>query len=112
MKRLQAVFYRSESGNEPVREWLKKLGQPDSIAIGTDIRTVEYGWPLGLPLCRPLGRGLFETRTILENNRIARVVFCVDQGVMYLLHGFIKKTRETPQKDFELALSRKANLGV
>lgn len=112
MKKITAVFYRSASGKEPVREWLRDLGQPDSTMIGTDIRTVEYGWPVGMPVSRPLGKGLFEVRTVLSNNRIARVVFCIEGGVLFLLHGFIKKTRETPQQDIELALSRKRELEV
>jgi phage-related protein len=113
MKRIRAVFYKTASGREPVREWLKEqLGQPDSITVGTDIRTVEYGWPVGMPLARPLGRGLFEIRTALSGNRTARVIFCVDNSFMFLLHGFIKKTRETPLKDIELALKRKQELEV
>lgn len=112
IKKLQVVFYRSENGKEPVRDWLLELGKPDSSEIGADIRTVEYGWPIGMPTCRPLGKGLFEVRTNLANNRIARVLFCIDNGVMYLLHGFIKKTEKTPPQDMELALERKKHLGV
>ena len=110
--RLKVVFYRSDLGSEPVRDWLKALGKPDSILIGSDIRTVEYGWPVGMPVCRPLAYGLWEVRTNLDNNRAARVIFCVDRGVMYLLHGFIKKTRETSLKEIKLALSRKNKLEV
>jgi phage-related protein len=112
-KKITAVFYKTKSGKEPVREWLKEqLGQPDSTIVGTDIRTVEYGWPIGMPLARPLGKGLFEVRTELSGNRIARVIFCVDNSIMFLLHGFIKKTRETPLKDIGLALKRKRELEV
>ena len=113
MRKLSAVFYKTESGKEPVREWLKKrLGRPDSMLIGMDIKTVQYGWPVGMPLSRPLGKGLYEIRTALSNNRIARVIFCVDDDVMFLLHGFIKKTQATPSKDIELALERKRKLEV
>ena len=111
-KRLTAVFFKSESGNEPVREWLKSLGRPDSMLVGEDIRTVEIGWPLGMPVCRPLLKGLYEVRSSLPGNRIARVVFCIDNGRMYLLHGFIKKTQATPQTELDLALKRKRALGV
>lgn len=110
MRQLEVVFFRSESGKEPVREWLKGLGQPDSIWIGSDIRTIQYGWPIGMPTCRPLGKGLFEVRTDLGGKRIARAIFCIDNGVIYLLHGFIKKTAKTPLQDIELALSRKSKL--
>ena len=110
MKKITAFFYKNASGKEPVREWLKDLSQADSRRIGTDIRTVEYGWPIGMPLSRPLGKGLFEVRTSLSNNRIARVIFSVEDDAMYLLHGFIKKTEQILQKDIELALTRKREL--
>ena len=108
-KRVQAVFYRSETGAEPVRNWLKGLDKEDRFRIGTDIKTVEFGWPIGMPTCRPLKQGLFEVRTNLDK-RIARVLFCVFDGRMVLLHGFIKKARKTPQADMDLALDRKRNL--
>lgn len=95
-----------------MRDWLLELGRPDTFEIGADIRTVEYGWPIGMPTCRPLGEGLFEVRTNLANNRVARVLFCIDNGIMYLLHGFIKKTAKTPPQDMTLALERKRHLGV
>ena len=109
MKRVQAVFYRSESGSEPVRDWLKSLGRDDRFRIGTDIKTVEFGWPIGMPVCKPMKQGLFEVRTELKN-RIARILFCLADGRMVLLHGFIKKTRKTPQADLDLALGRMRRL--
>jgi phage-related protein len=113
VKKITAIFYKTASGKEPVRDWLKKqLKQPDSTIVGTDIRTVEYGWPMGMPLARPLGKGLFEVRTNLSRNRIARVIFCVDNNFMFLLHGFVKKTQVTPLKDIELALKRKRELEI
>ena len=112
VKRLTAVFFRADSGREPVREWLKNLGRPDSLLVGEDIRTVEIGWPLGMPVCRPLGKGLFEVRSTLTGNRIARVIFCVADGRMFLLHGFIKKSQATPQPEIERALKRKRELGM
>lgn len=109
-KRLVAMFFRTSSGREPVREWLKDLGKPDSTLIGADIKTVEFGWPVGMPTCRPMGKGLYEVRTDLPHNRIARVLFCLGVGIMYLLHGFIKKSQKTPQADLYLALTRKREL--
>lgn len=107
-KRVQAVFYRTEAGGEPVREWLKSLSPEDRKAIGEDIKTVEFGWPVGMPVSRSLGNGIYEVRSDLARNRIARVLFYLDQsGRMVLLHGFIKKTQKTPQGDLELALRNK-----
>ncbi|OEJ67062.1 type II toxin-antitoxin system RelE/ParE family toxin [Magnetovibrio blakemorei] len=108
-KRIQAVFFRSDTGAEPVRDWLKTLDKQDRFRIGTDIKTVEYGWPIGMPTCKPMKNGLFEVRTNL-GNRIARVLFCINDGCMVLLHGFIKKTQKTPQADLDLALERKRKL--
>jgi phage-related protein len=107
MKRVTARFFRNENGSEPVRDWLQELRREDRKKIGTDIATVEYGWPIGMPTCRPMGGGLFEVRTSLDGNRIARVLFCLFEDQIVLLHGFIKKTRETPQADLDLARKRK-----
>jgi len=86
-KRVPAIFFRTEAGGEPVREWLKSLSREDRKQIGTDIMTVEFGWPIGMPVCRPLKSGLYEIRTDLTGHRIARVLFYVDkQGRMVLLH--------------------------
>jgi phage-related protein len=107
-KRIPVFFFRTEAGGEPVREWLKGLSEADKKAIGTDIMAVEFGWPLGLPLCRPLQDGVHEVRTVLDNNRIARVMFYVDaQERMVLLHSFIKKTRKTPAGELALAIRNK-----
>ena len=107
--KIPAVFYRAPQGNEPVREWLKELPKQDRHRIGTDIRTVEYGWPVGMPTCRPLKGGLCEVRTNLRNTT-ARVIFCIAGGRMVLLHGFIKKSRETPEDDLRLARRRKSDI--
>ncbi len=106
LKRLPARFYRTPSGREPVREWLRKLPADDRKLIGEDIKDVEFSWPVGMPLVRPLGRGLWEVRSNITHGRTARVIFCVDQGQMFLLHSFIKKTQKTPQPDIDLALKR------
>ena len=81
------------------------MSSEDRREIGQDIATVEYGWPVGMPVCRPLGQALWEVRSNLPGNRIARVIFCVAQGHMVLLHGFIKKTQKIPGE--ALALARK-----
>ena len=106
-KQLDAVFYCTENGSEPVREWLKDLLKSDKKAIGEDIKTVQFGWPLGMPLVDNLGRGLWEVRTKLTGSRIARVIFFMDSNTMVLVNGFIKKTRKTPNSELDLARKRK-----
>lgn len=106
LKRVPARFYRTASGREPVREWLKSLPAEDRRILGEDIKDVEFAWPLGLPLVRPLGRELFEVRSSLPQGRIARVIFCVAGSQMVLLNGFIKKTQKTPPQEIDLALKR------
>ena len=112
LKRLPAYFYRLDSGNEPVREWLRGLEPEYRKVIGEDIKDVEFSWPIGMPLVRSLGRELWEVRSSLPRGRIARVLFCVEQERMLLLHGFIKKTRKTPRRDIDLALKRKRGGGA
>ncbi len=108
-KRVPVIFFRTIAGGEPVREWLKSLPlMDDRKRIGADIKTVEFGWPIGMPTCRPLGNGLYEVRTSLSQNRIPRVLFYIDvQSRMVLLHGFIKKTQQTPNEDLDIARKNK-----
>jgi phage-related protein len=109
VKRVPAIFFRTEAGGEPVRDWLKGLPSEDRQRIGEDIKTVEFGWPLGMPLCRLLGGGVYEVRASLPQNRIARALFYIDRkGRMVLLHGFIKKTRKTPDQELRLARDNKS----
>ena len=108
-KRVPAIFYRTEAGGEPVREWLRGLSPEDRKTIGEDIKTVEFGWPIGMPVCKPLRGGIYEVRSSLAQNRIARVLFYIDRrGRMILLHGFMKKTQKTPREDLELAKNNKS----
>jgi phage-related protein len=106
---LDVVFYRTEVGNEPVREWLKKLARDDRKAIGEDIKTAQYGWPLGMPLIRKLEDGLWEVRSHISTG-IARVFFTVKDSLMILLHGFVKKSHKTPQNELDTARRRLSNL--
>ena len=106
LKKLPAAFYRTPGGAEPVRDWLKDLPPGDRRKVGYDVGTVEFGWPIGMPVCQALGGGLWEIRSDLPNNRTARVIFCIAEGRMVLLHGFIKKTQKTPRSDLELARKR------
>jgi phage-related protein len=104
-KRLDAVFFRSKVGNEPVREWLKSLAKEQRKTIGEDIAYVQFKWPIGKPRVDHLRGAVWEVRSSLDN-RIARTLFAVEGGQMVLLHGFIKKTHHTPDSDIELALKR------
>lgn len=103
---LRVIFFRTEAGREPVREWLKELPKDERTLIGEDIKTVQYRWPLGMPLVRHLDDKVFEVRTGLPT-RIARTLFFVEGAVIVLLHGFVKKTRQTPPEDLALAKKRK-----
>jgi len=104
-----ARFYRISRGREPVREWLQALPREDRQIIGEDIKDVEFAWPLGLPLVRSLGRDLWEVRSSLAQGRIARVIFCIADGQMVLLHALLKKAQKTPRQEIDLALQRMAS---
>lgn len=108
LKRVVVQFYRLDSGKEPVREWLKKLDPEDRKIMGDDLQTLEFGWPVGMPLCRPISshKGLSELRSDLSHGRIARVLFSVSKNRLILLHAFIKKTRKTPIHDLRIAVQR------
>jgi phage-related protein len=106
---LDAVFFRTDQDNEPVREWLLSLNKADRKVIGDDVLKVQYCWPIGKPLVGSLGNGLWEVRSRL-GERIARVVFCIDGRTMVLLHGFIKKTQKTPARELNVAMKRKNQL--
>jgi phage-related protein len=103
---IPVAFYRTDAGAEPVRDWLRRLSAEDRRTIGTDLATVQVGWPIGMPPCRALGEGLWEVRSKLSNNRIARLVFFVANGRIGVVHGFVKKTQKTPPADIALASRR------
>lgn len=103
---LKVRFYRIVDGKEPVREWLMEMGRPNKTILGTDIKTVQIGWPLGMPLVRKLDAGLWEIRSHIPEG-IARVLFTVTDSTMVLVHGFVKKSQKTPASDLKLAKQRK-----
>jgi phage-related protein len=103
--RLRVIFFKTERGNEPVREWLKSLSLEEKRIIGEDIKTVQFGWPLSMPVVRKMEPGLWEVRSRLPG-RLARVLFTVKGDLMVLLHGFIKKSDKTPLDDLSLARQR------
>jgi phage-related protein len=99
-------FYRSEAGTEPVLEWLRGLSKEDRRAIGLDLMRVQFGWPIGMPLVRSLKDGLWEARSTLPSQRIARLILCFHEQTLIVLHGFIKKTQKIPANDLALAKRR------
>jgi len=105
--KIRVVFFRTETGNEPVRKWLQTLNKADKRRIGTDIEKIRSGWPLCISLVRKLETDLWEIRSTLRGKRIARVLFTVADSDMVLLHGFIKKSQKTPRKDLRLARKRR-----
>jgi phage-related protein len=106
-RKIELIFYRTLGGNEPVRDWLAGLPIENRRLVGQDLQRVQYRWPVGMPLVRPMGKGLFEVRTDLPDKTIGRVLFCFHDGELYALHGFIKKSPKTPEPDLKLARTRK-----
>jgi phage-related protein len=111
LRPLPCSFYCTNTGNEPVRKWLKELSPEDRLVIGIDIKAIQYGWPLGKPLVEHLGDGLWEVRSHLHS-RIARVLFIITDGRIVLLHGFIKKTQRSPHKELQIARRRKREIEI
>ncbi len=105
-KPIPVAFWRSLAGREPVRDWLNELPREDKRTIGRDIAKVQFGWPVGLPLCRPLSDGLWEVRSSLPSRREGRVFFGFHEGMLTALHAIIKKTQKTPREDLQLARER------
>ena len=106
---LKVLFFKNDSGVEPVREWLiSELDKNDRFIVGEDIRTLQMNLPaVGMPLVKPMGNGLFEIRSNISDKRIVRTLFCYSSNCMILLHIFIKKTQKTPKSDIELATKRR-----
>jgi phage-related protein len=103
-------FYQLPSGSGPVHAWLRSLPREDRRVIGIDLMRVQVGWPIGMPLVRGLGDGLWEIRSTLPSSRIARLLLCFHEGTIVVLHGFIKKTQKTPSDDLDLARKRKREI--
>ena len=109
-RKILLVFFRTAAGSEPVREWLKELPEEERHAIGKDLLRAQWRWPVGMPLCRAMGGGLWEIRTDLPTRRTARVLICLYREHLVALHGFIKKARTMPDEDLALARKRKKEL--
>jgi phage-related protein len=109
-RKIPLIFFKTLAGNEPVRDWLKELPEAERHAIGRDLMRAQWRWPVGMPLCRAMGNGLWEIRTDLPTQRTARILLCLYQGHLVALHGFIKKTRKTPEEDLTLTRKRQKEL--
>jgi phage-related protein len=108
--KIELQFYRLPAGGEPVRDWLKALDGESRKAIGEDLMRAQWRWPIGMPLCRAMGDGLWEVRTNLPGGRISRVLFFFHDRALVALHGFIKKSQKTPDAELDLARKRKKEL--
>jgi phage-related protein len=108
--KVELVFFRSSTGKEPVRDWLKGLELSDRTVIGRDLMRAQWRWPVGMPLCRSMGQGLWEIRSDLPSQRISRVFICLDDGRLVALHAFIKKSAKTPEGELMLARRRQKEL--
>jgi len=106
LDRIPLLFWKTLSGDEPVRDWLNSLPKEDQRTIGRDIAKVQYGWPIGMPVCRPLGDGLWEVRSSLPSKREARVLFGFYNDILIAVAGFIKKTQATPKAELKIARER------
>ncbi|MFZ0314091.1 MAG: type II toxin-antitoxin system RelE/ParE family toxin [Candidatus Korobacteraceae bacterium] len=112
MPEVPVRFYSAETGREPVLEWLRSLAREDRRTIGLDLMRVQLGWPIGMPLVRSLGEGLWEVRSQLPSRRTARLILCFHVENIIVLHGFIKRTRTTPADDLTLAKRRMKEVKV
>ena len=109
-RRIPLVFFRTRAGREPVRDWLRELDKAERQSIGMDLLRAQWRWPVGMPLCRPIGKGLWEIRTDLPTRRTARVLLCLYCDHLVALHGFIKKTAATTESDLAMARKRQKEL--
>lgn len=100
------IFYRTEAGNEPALDWFRDLSAEERRIVGYDLRTLQIGFPMGMPLCKSLGDGLWELRSSLPG-KIARVIFFTDGEKFIVVHGFIKKSQKTPKEELNAAKARK-----
>jgi phage-related protein len=103
---LSVIFYRSSAGRVPVLDWLRSLEKNDRKLIGLALLRVQENWPIGMPVCKSLGQGVWEVRQMLSGGRIVRVLFCMKGDEIFVLHGFFKTTQKTPQLDLDLARKR------
>lgn len=104
----RVLFYQTVAGRDVIKEWLRSFDRPDRAILGYDLKRIQIGFPMGLPLCRSLGGGLWEVRSSLGGNREVRMIFFHDAAhkALVVVHGFIKKSRKTPKVEIDIALRR------
>ena len=100
------LFWRSSTGKEPVREFLQEQTKPDRVRLGSDLRKLQFGWPIGMPLVRSLGGDLWELRSSTPSKREVRIIFASGDDVLVLLHAFVKKSQKTPPSEMAVARQR------
>ncbi len=100
------MFWQSVAGREPVRLFLQELAKKDRKSIGDDVRRLQFGWPIGMPLVRKMREEIWELRSTLPSKREARILFATDGKLIVLLHAFIKKTQKTPKLELAIAQQR------
>lgn len=103
----EVYFFATPAGNEPALEFIKTFEKPERVIIGENLKTVQFGWPIGMPICSPLGDGIYEVRTSLSSKREVRILFFQHGDVIVVVHAFLKKTQKTPKADKDIALARK-----
>ena len=108
IKPLTPKFYRTASGRMPVKEWTSGLLVKDAKVVKAEIRAIALDPTIGLPHRRSIkGRkGLWEIRVDLSDGKIGRILYCTHKGDMVLLHGFIKKSQKTPEREIDTAKDR------
>jgi phage-related protein len=105
IKGFDVVFFETESGKQPVREFIKQLSKEDQKEVGADIRVVQDSFPIGLPLVRKLKPELWEIRSFIKNG-ISRIFFTFFDKKIIFLHAFVKKMQKTPLKEIDVAIKR------
>jgi len=106
VKKISVSFFQNDKGKMPVREWILGFSPDDKKIIGEDIKTAEFGWPVGMPVVKPIGDKLYEVRSSLSDGSEARILFTIYKNYMVLLHGFIKKTQKIQKRELNLARNR------
>jgi phage-related protein len=106
------TFYRTPSGTDVVADWFRGLNKEDRRRVGLDLLRVQENWPIGMPVCKPLGKGLWEIRSALSGNKIARILFFLGDAEICVVHGFIKKTMKTPPQELALAYKRMKEMKI
>ncbi|HYG84471.1 MAG TPA: type II toxin-antitoxin system RelE/ParE family toxin [Verrucomicrobiae bacterium] len=103
-------YYKTSTGNEVVKDFIDKLPKIPSTKLGRQLDLLEeFGSDLGMPHVKSLGDGLLELRVRGKQEVRVFYAFVVGRKII-LLHGFIKKTQETPKKELDIARRRQSEV--